>query len=110
MSPCSNKKSINHNPEAGMTLVITLLLVLTLTVMASAVTFVVNNHSDMNTVIESILTYCFIGRFHQAGKKVRLAIDWFEGQALDKAWNMGFKNFFPKTKRIGDRPTESFPL
>ena len=69
-----------------------------------------NNHSDINTVIESILTYRFIDRFNQAGVKVRLAIDWFEGQALDKAWNMGFNNYFPKTKRIGYRPTESFPL
>ena len=69
-----------------------------------------NNHADINTVIESILTYRFIARFHQAGKKVRLAIDWFEGQNLDKAWNMGFYNFFPNTKTIGYRATESFPL
>ena len=69
-----------------------------------------NNHSDMNTVIESILTYRFIGRFHQAGKKVRLAIDWFEGQALDKAWNMGFNNHFPNTKTIGYRAAEYFPF
>ena len=69
-----------------------------------------NNHSDMNTVIESILTYRFIGRFHQAGKKVRLAIDWFEGQALDKAWNMGFNNYFPNTKTIGYRASEYFPF
>ena len=54
------------------------------------------------------MTYRFIDRFHQADKKVRLAIDWFEGQALDKAWNMGFNNYFPNTKRIGYRPTESF--
>ena len=69
-----------------------------------------NNNSDINTVIESILTYRFIDRFNQAGVEVRLAIDWFEGQVLDKAWNMGFKNYFPKTKKIGYRPTESFPL
>ena len=69
-----------------------------------------NNNSDINTVIESILTYRFIDRFNQAGLEVRLAIDWFEGQVLDKAWNMGFKNYFPKTKKIGYRPTESFPL
>ena len=31
-----------------------------------------NNNSDINTVIESILTYRFIDRFHQAGKK----LDW----------------------------------
>ena len=69
-----------------------------------------NNNSDINTVIESILTYRFIDRFNQAGVEVRLAIDWFEGQVLDKAWNMGFKNYFPKTKKIGYRPSESFPL
>jgi len=69
-----------------------------------------NNNSDINTVIESILTYRFINRFNQAGVEVRLAIDWFEGQVLDKAWNMGFKNYFPKTKKIGYRPSESFPL
>ena len=69
-----------------------------------------NNNSDINTVIESILTYRFIDRFNQSGKKVRLAIDWFEGQALDKAWNMGFNNYFPNTKAIGYRPTESFPF
>lgn len=69
-----------------------------------------NNNSDINTIIESILTYRFIDRFQKAGKNVRLAIDWFEGQALDKAWNMGFNNYFPNTKKIGYRPTESFPL
>ena len=69
-----------------------------------------NNNSDINTVIESILTYRFIDRFNQAGEEVRLAIDWFEGQVLDKAWNMGFTNYFPKTKKIGYRPTESFPF
>ena len=31
---------------------------------------------------------------------VRLSIDWFEGHSLDKLWNLGMKNFFPKVKRI----------
>jgi hypothetical protein len=69
-----------------------------------------NNNSDINAVIESILTYRFIDRFNQEGLKVRLAIDWFEGQVLDKAWNMGFKNYFPKTKRFGYRPIVSIPF
>ena len=51
MSPCCNKEIINHHKEAGMTLVVTLLLMLTLTVMASAVLFVVNKHADMTTAI-----------------------------------------------------------
>ncbi len=40
-----------HHKEAGMTLVITLLLMLTLTIMASAVTFVVNTHADMTNQV-----------------------------------------------------------
>ena len=51
MSPCCNKEIIKHHKEAGMTLVVTLLLMLTLTVMASAVLFVVNNHADMTNTV-----------------------------------------------------------
>ena len=51
MSPYYNKKIIKHHKEAGMTLVVTLLLMLTLTVMASAVLFVVNNHADTANVV-----------------------------------------------------------
>ena len=51
MSPYCNKEIIKHHKEAGMTLVVTLLLMLTLTVMASAVLFVVNKHADMTTAI-----------------------------------------------------------
>jgi hypothetical protein len=69
-----------------------------------------NNNSDINATFESIFTYRFIKRFKQAGFKVRLSIDWFEGQCLDKAWNMGFKKYYPLVKTIGYRPYESFPL
>jgi len=51
MSPCCNKEIIKHHKEAGMTLVVTLLLMLTLTVMASAGLFVVNNHADMTNTV-----------------------------------------------------------
>jgi len=77
---------------------------------SNLVEYELNNNSDMNSVIESILTYRFVDRFKQEGFEVRLAIDWFEGQCLDKAWNMGFKKYFPGTKTIGYRPTESFPF
>ena len=51
MSHYCNKEIIKHHKEAGMTLVVTLLLMLTLTVMASAVLFVVNNHADMTNTV-----------------------------------------------------------
>ena len=69
-----------------------------------------NNNSDLLTVVESILTYRFIGRVQQLGIKINLAIDWFEGQSLDKAWNMGFHDFYPETRTIGYRPFEGFPF
>lgn len=65
---------------------------------------------DIPTVIESLLTYRFIARLKESGIHVRLAIDWFEGQVIDKAWNLGFKHYFPDVKRIGYRAFESFPF
>ena len=65
---------------------------------------------DVLTTIESILIYRFIKRLSQSGAKVRLAIDWFEGQVIDKAWNMALKKYYPNVKRIGYRAFESFPF
>lgn len=65
---------------------------------------------DIPTIMESILTYRFVGRLRQRGVQVRLAIDWFEGQAIDKAWNLAFKDYYPETKRTGYRVFESFPF
>jgi Tfp pilus assembly protein PilX len=47
MCHCLTKKIFSKDNQGGMTLVITLLLILTLTIMASAVTFVVNSHADL---------------------------------------------------------------
>lgn len=68
------------------------------------------NNRDVATVIESILTFRFIGRLRQKQIRLRLAIDWFEGQAIDKAWNMALKIYYPKVKRIGYRPASCIPF
>jgi len=68
------------------------------------------NNPDVPTVVESLLTYRFIQRLKSAGVTVRLAIDWFEGQAIDKAWNKGFRDIYPDAKTIGYRAFESFPF
>lgn len=70
----------------------------------------INNPIDIYTIHESLLTYKFINRLKEKSFRIRLAIDWFEGQALDKAWNAGFNNYFPSTKTIGYRAFESYPL
>ncbi len=65
---------------------------------------------DIPTVVDSLLTYRFIERLNQNGVRVKLAIDWFEGQVIDKAWNLGFKHHYPDARRIGYRAFESFPF
>jgi len=65
---------------------------------------------DVPTIMESLITYRFIARLAQCGVKVRLAIDWFEGHAIDKAWNLAWHQYYPRVKRIGYRAFESFPF
>jgi len=68
------------------------------------------NNRDMLTVLEALLLYRFIERLSKTSIKIRLSIDWFEGQAMDKAWSLGFNNFFPESKRVGFRAFESYPF
>lgn len=68
------------------------------------------HNRDILTVFEALLLYRFIKRLSQKKIKIKIAVDWFEGQSMDKAWNLGFKNFFPNVKRIGFRAFESYPF
>jgi hypothetical protein len=65
---------------------------------------------DTPTTTESILTYHFIKRLRQSDARIRLSIDWFEGQVIDKAWNLAVKRYYPNAKRIGYRAFESSPF
>jgi hypothetical protein len=65
---------------------------------------------DLLTIMESLLTYRFVQRLKNSGVEVRLAIDWFEGQVIDKAWNYGVNKFYPEAKTVGYRAFESFPF
>lgn len=79
MSQCCPNKKIELHSQTGMTLVITLLLMLTLTLMASAITFVVNNHSDLtSSVTQKPLA------MDSADTCIDLAVEWVQtptGQA-----------------------------
>ena len=48
-----------------------------------------------------LLNYCFAKRLKEADVKLRLVIDWFENQNIDRGWNTGFRRFFPKAETIG---------
>lgn len=48
-----------------------------------------------------LLNYRFANRLKEKGVKLRLVVDWFENQILDKGWNCGFRKFFPETPTVG---------
>ncbi len=77
---------------------------------SNIIQYELKNYRDVSTIIESFLTYRFIKRLKESGITVRLAIDWFEGQVIDKAWNFGFNKYYPATKTIGYRVFESDPF
>jgi hypothetical protein len=66
------------------------------------------NNSDPLSPLDALLTYRFVARLRERGISVRLALDWFEGHGIDKAWNLAFRRFFPDTTRVGYRAFESF--
>jgi len=48
-----------------------------------------------------LLNYYFAKRLKQAGVKLRLIVDWFENQNIDRGWNAGFRRSFPDVEIIG---------
>ena len=48
-----------------------------------------------------LLNYCFAKRLKEADVKLRLVIDWFENQNIDRGWNAGFRYFFPDVGTMG---------
>jgi hypothetical protein len=51
---------------------------------------------ELNSSFIALLNYSFARRLKQAGIQIRLVIDWFENQSIDRGWNAGFRRFFPK--------------
>jgi len=48
-----------------------------------------------------LLNYRFAKRLKEADIKLRLVIDWFENQNINRSWNAGFRRFFPDAETIG---------
>lgn len=49
----------------------------------------------------ALLNYRFAAKLKDAGVKLRLVIDWFENQNIDRGWNAAFRRYFPKVETIG---------
>jgi len=47
-------------------------------------------------VLEALLNYRFAKRLREKSLNLSLVIDWWEGQCLDRGWNLGFNTFFPE--------------
>jgi len=54
-----------------------------------------------SSAVGALLNYRFIRRLKYANLKLRLVVDWWESQALDKGWNAGLNTYYPKTQTIG---------
>lgn len=53
------------------------------------------------TVFISLLNYRFVKRLCEKGIKVRLYLDWFENQLIDRSLIYGFRKFSPSTHTLG---------
>jgi len=53
------------------------------------------------TSFQALLNYRFTKRLKEMGINVRMAVDWFENQEIDKGWNAGFRRYMPETRCIG---------
>jgi len=49
----------------------------------------------------ALLNYRFAHRLKEKNIKLRLVVNWFENQILDKGWNSGFRKCYPETPTVG---------
>ena len=54
-----------------------------------------------NSTFEAILNYRFFQRLKGEKVKLRLVINWFENQVIDRGFNKGVNDFYPGTHSIG---------
>jgi hypothetical protein len=59
------------------------------------------SRAGFDSALEGLLNYRFAKRLKEKSFDLSLVIDWWEGQPLDKGWNLGFNRFFHATPTIG---------
>jgi hypothetical protein len=57
--------------------------------------------ANIGQVMRGLLAERFPKRLREAGIQVRLLIDWFENQPIDKGLIAGFKRYYPETPTVG---------
>lgn len=59
------------------------------------------NSSFSSSSMSGLLNYVFAQRLKERDIKVKKVINWFENQAIDHGFNIGFRKFFPEVDLIG---------
>lgn len=59
------------------------------------------NFRTADSSYTALLNYRFFYRMQQAGMHLRLVVDWFENQIIDRGFNAGVRRFFPGTTSVG---------
>jgi hypothetical protein len=59
------------------------------------------SYKGFNNSLEGILNYRFGKRLKEQSFKLSTVINWWEGQPMDKGWNLGFNTFFPNATTKG---------
>ncbi len=58
--------------------------------------------SDLNC-LQALLYYRFAKRLAESGVRVRVLVEWYENQVIDRGMIVGFHRFHPETKIVGYR-------
>jgi len=66
-------------------------------------------HLFSGNSVEALLKFRFARRLKERGVSIRLIIDWFENQVIDKGANAGFRKYYPDTPIIGYQGFEAPP-
>ena len=59
------------------------------------------NADNDEMIIEGILNYKFVQRLKEKKVDIKLVIDWWENQPMDKGLSKGIQTFYPRTKLVG---------
>ena len=59
------------------------------------------NDRVSHSSIYSLLNYCFSRRLKENGVELRVIVNWFENQIIDRGFNSGFRKYYPESKLIG---------
>jgi hypothetical protein len=61
----------------------------------------IESSKGINSTILGLLNFRFAKRLRKNGVRLRLIVNWFENQVIDKGWNYGFNRFYLGTLSKG---------